>query len=209
MRIGVTGPCHPNPCHNGGTCEISETYRGDTFIGYVCKCASGFNGIHCQHSKINDLLMKICCVAANSIVSVAQLWDCDTHTHTVQFFSTKPKDRCSDLIDLLTRMNWLSFTHGKKINLVIVAYGKISQFIKSRLGLYIYVGRFDVCYLFLLFLLTFSNFYPEDQHWHAKCLWNDLTGGSFKHKHAFRTRSLNRFFFSHIVHLLLFLLIIF
>ncbi|XP_016110065.1 EGF-like repeat and discoidin I-like domain-containing protein 3 [Sinocyclocheilus grahami] len=45
------GPCHPNPCHNGGTCEISETFRGDTFIGYVCKCPSGFNGIHCQHSK--------------------------------------------------------------------------------------------------------------------------------------------------------------
>lgn len=46
-----SGPCVPNPCHNGGTCEISEAYRGDTFIGYVCKCPRGFNGIHCQHSK--------------------------------------------------------------------------------------------------------------------------------------------------------------
>ncbi|KAI4891731.1 hypothetical protein NFI96_020859 [Prochilodus magdalenae] len=45
------GPCHPNPCHNGGMCEVSETYRGDTFIGYVCKCAPGFNGIHCQHTS--------------------------------------------------------------------------------------------------------------------------------------------------------------
>uniref|UniRef100_A0A3Q2P2I4 EGF like repeats and discoidin domains 3 n=1 Tax=Fundulus heteroclitus TaxID=8078 RepID=A0A3Q2P2I4_FUNHE len=42
-------PCHPNPCHNRGTCEISETYRGDTFIGYVCKCPPGFSGVHCQH----------------------------------------------------------------------------------------------------------------------------------------------------------------
>ncbi|MBN3271089.1 EDIL3 protein, partial [Polyodon spathula] len=42
--------CHPNPCHNGGTCEISETYRGDSFIGYVCKCPLGYNGIHCQHN---------------------------------------------------------------------------------------------------------------------------------------------------------------
>lgn len=48
----LAGPCVPNPCHNGGTCEISEAYRGDTFIGYVCKCPRGFNGIHCQHSKL-------------------------------------------------------------------------------------------------------------------------------------------------------------
>lgn len=49
----LTGPCLPNPCHNGGICEISEAYRGDTFIGYVCKCPQGFNGIHCQHSKFH------------------------------------------------------------------------------------------------------------------------------------------------------------
>ncbi|TNN74438.1 EGF-like repeat and discoidin I-like domain-containing protein 3 [Liparis tanakae] len=48
-----SGPCHPNPCHNRGTCEISETYRGDTFIGYVCKCPPGFSGVHCQHN-INE-----------------------------------------------------------------------------------------------------------------------------------------------------------
>ncbi|XP_027720048.1 EGF-like repeat and discoidin I-like domain-containing protein 3 [Vombatus ursinus] len=53
------GPCLPNPCHNGGTCEISEAYRGDTFIGYVCKCPKGFNGIHCQHN-INECESEPC-----------------------------------------------------------------------------------------------------------------------------------------------------
>lgn len=52
----LSGPCIPNPCHNGGTCEISEAYRGDTFIGYVCKCRRGFNGIHCQHSKLSMVI---------------------------------------------------------------------------------------------------------------------------------------------------------
>ncbi|KAF7250525.1 EGF-like repeat and discoidin I-like domain-containing protein 3 [Varanus komodoensis] len=50
ISVARKGPCNPNPCHNGGTCEISEAYRGDTFIGYACKCPEGFNGIHCQHS---------------------------------------------------------------------------------------------------------------------------------------------------------------
>lgn len=53
LSLFHAGPCHPNPCHNRGTCEISETYRGDTFIGYVCKCPPGFSGVHCQHSKSN------------------------------------------------------------------------------------------------------------------------------------------------------------
>lgn len=54
----LLGPCLPNPCHNGGMCEISEAYRGDTFIGYVCKCPEGFNGIHCQHSKFHMVTFK-------------------------------------------------------------------------------------------------------------------------------------------------------
>lgn len=49
----VNGPCHPNPCHNRGACEMSESFRGDTFIGYICKCSPGFSGIHCQHN-INE-----------------------------------------------------------------------------------------------------------------------------------------------------------
>ncbi|XP_032297400.1 neurogenic locus notch homolog protein 2-like [Coturnix japonica] len=53
------GPCLPNPCHNGGMCEISEAYRGDTFIGYVCKCPEGFNGIHCQHN-VNECESEPC-----------------------------------------------------------------------------------------------------------------------------------------------------
>ncbi|XP_021235778.1 EGF-like repeat and discoidin I-like domain-containing protein 3 isoform X2 [Numida meleagris] len=53
------GPCLPNPCHNGGMCEISEAYRGDTFIGYVCKCPEGFNGIHCQHN-VNECEAEPC-----------------------------------------------------------------------------------------------------------------------------------------------------
>ncbi|XP_066195412.1 EGF-like repeat and discoidin I-like domain-containing protein 3 [Sylvia atricapilla] len=53
------GPCLPNPCHNGGMCEISEAYRGDTFIGYVCKCPQGFNGIHCQHN-VNECEAEPC-----------------------------------------------------------------------------------------------------------------------------------------------------
>lgn len=55
----LSGPCIPNPCHNGGTCEISEAYRGDTFIGYVCKCPRGFNGIHCQHSKSSTVIVLL------------------------------------------------------------------------------------------------------------------------------------------------------
>ena len=55
----LSGPCTPNPCHNGGTCEISEAYRGDTFIGYVCKCPRGFNGIHCQHSKSSTVFVLL------------------------------------------------------------------------------------------------------------------------------------------------------
>lgn len=53
------GPCHPNPCHNRGTCEVSESYRGDTFIGYICKCPPGFSGVHCQHN-INECEREPC-----------------------------------------------------------------------------------------------------------------------------------------------------
>ncbi|XP_072372322.1 EGF-like repeat and discoidin I-like domain-containing protein 3 isoform X1 [Scyliorhinus torazame] len=55
----TAGACQPNPCHNGGTCEVSDTYRGDTFIGYICRCPDGFSGIHCQHN-INECEFEPC-----------------------------------------------------------------------------------------------------------------------------------------------------
>ncbi|XP_075448773.1 EGF-like repeat and discoidin I-like domain-containing protein 3 isoform X6 [Ascaphus truei] len=69
----TAGPCHPNPCHNGGTCEISEAYRGDTFIGYVCKCTHGFNGKHCQHRCSGPLGME------GGIISNQQITASSTH----------------------------------------------------------------------------------------------------------------------------------
>ncbi|KAK7120918.1 hypothetical protein R3I94_020790 [Phoxinus phoxinus] len=53
------GLCRPNPCHNGGVCELSETYRGDTFVGYLCRCPLGFDGVHCQHN-VNECEKNPC-----------------------------------------------------------------------------------------------------------------------------------------------------
>ncbi|XP_050976456.1 EGF-like repeat and discoidin I-like domain-containing protein 3 isoform X2 [Labeo rohita] len=55
----VIGPCRPNPCHNQGVCELSETYRGDTFVGYLCRCPLGFDGVHCQHN-VNECEKNPC-----------------------------------------------------------------------------------------------------------------------------------------------------
>ncbi|KAM4634047.1 EGF-like repeat and discoidin I-like domain-containing protein 3 [Polymixia lowei] len=46
----LNGPCQPNPCHNGGMCETTETHRGEIFLGYLCHCSPGYAGIHCQHN---------------------------------------------------------------------------------------------------------------------------------------------------------------
>ena len=70
----LSGPCIPNPCHNGGTCEISEAYRGDTFIGYVCKCPRGFNGIHCQHSKSSPVIVLLLLLIANYASHYHSYW---------------------------------------------------------------------------------------------------------------------------------------
>lgn len=85
----LSGPCIPNPCHNGGTCEISEAYRGDTFIGYVCKCPRGFNGIHCQHSKLvifNVLLFFIDLVCTSHYPSCLQSSHRCVEQHEAQAF---------------------------------------------------------------------------------------------------------------------------
>ncbi|KAI4890426.1 hypothetical protein NFI96_010812 [Prochilodus magdalenae] len=46
--------CHPNPCHNGGICEV-----GEASVGYLCNCPPGFSGIHCQHN-INECEINPC-----------------------------------------------------------------------------------------------------------------------------------------------------
>ena len=33
--------CHPNPCHNGGTCTEANG-------GYVCTCNEGYKGTECE-----------------------------------------------------------------------------------------------------------------------------------------------------------------
>lgn len=47
------GPCNPNPCKNDGQCEVvAPTRRGDVFNEYICKCQTGFEGVHCQISRL-------------------------------------------------------------------------------------------------------------------------------------------------------------
>ncbi|XP_051484251.1 lactadherin isoform X2 [Apus apus] len=52
------GPCHPNPCHNGGECQPVPN-RGDVFTDYICKCPAGYDGVHCQNSK-NECYSQPC-----------------------------------------------------------------------------------------------------------------------------------------------------
>ncbi|XP_014644127.1 PREDICTED: lactadherin isoform X1 [Ceratotherium simum simum] len=44
-----TGPCIPNPCRNDAECHvIDDAHRGDVFTQYVCRCARGYTGPHCE-----------------------------------------------------------------------------------------------------------------------------------------------------------------
>ncbi|CAL1594873.1 unnamed protein product [Knipowitschia caucasica] len=44
-----TGPCIPNPCLNGGQCElVSERRRGDVFSHYYCECPPEATGENCN-----------------------------------------------------------------------------------------------------------------------------------------------------------------
>ena len=43
--VVISDICSPNPCYNGGTCSISH--------GKVeCHCPDGYDGDHCESSKI-------------------------------------------------------------------------------------------------------------------------------------------------------------
>uniref|UniRef100_A0A8C6LV02 Milk fat globule EGF and factor V/VIII domain containing n=1 Tax=Nothobranchius furzeri TaxID=105023 RepID=A0A8C6LV02_NOTFU len=61
LHISVQpGPCSPNPCKNDGSCEvIAPTRRGDVFSEYLCRCQSGFEGVHCQ-INVNDCANQPC-----------------------------------------------------------------------------------------------------------------------------------------------------
>lgn len=54
----LKGPCSPNPCENDAVCEVTaQSRRGDVFSEYVCKCQPGFEGVHCQNSKSDPVLL--------------------------------------------------------------------------------------------------------------------------------------------------------
>ena len=36
--------CSPNPCGNGGACQLDESVEG----GYSCACPEGFTGVDCM-----------------------------------------------------------------------------------------------------------------------------------------------------------------
>nr|XP_060611162.1 lactadherin isoform X2 [Anolis sagrei ordinatus] len=52
------GPCHPNPCQNGGVCELVPN-RGDVFTEYTCKCPEGYDGKLCQ-KNMNECASQPC-----------------------------------------------------------------------------------------------------------------------------------------------------
>uniref|UniRef100_A0A1A8H516 Milk fat globule-EGF factor 8 protein n=1 Tax=Nothobranchius korthausae TaxID=1143690 RepID=A0A1A8H516_9TELE len=59
-NLTETGPCSPNPCKNDGSCEVvAPTRRGDVFSEYLCRCQSGFEGVHCQ-TNVNDCANQPC-----------------------------------------------------------------------------------------------------------------------------------------------------
>lgn len=50
---GLPCPSNENPCHNGGVCL-------PLLNSYLCKCASGYNGLHCEFcERANNFLREI------------------------------------------------------------------------------------------------------------------------------------------------------
>lgn len=47
---GLPCPSNENPCHNGGVCL-------PLLNSYLCKCASSYNGLHCEFCKFIQFLV--------------------------------------------------------------------------------------------------------------------------------------------------------
>lgn len=128
-----TGPCHPNPCHNRGMCEISETYRGDTFIGYVCKCPPGFSGVHCQRSKWAVFLL---------------FWNVETlyhrDLHIIYFRSTKA---CKASIhqDFLGKAEWSVTGLLFKVGDIFLLWQQWLFSSKRKIGAYLQLPNKGLC----------------------------------------------------------------
>lgn len=48
---GLPCPSNENPCHNGGVCL-------PLLNSYLCKCASGYNGLHCEFCKFDQFIRR-------------------------------------------------------------------------------------------------------------------------------------------------------
>ena len=49
LKLTDTDECSSNPCQNGATCD-------DQTNMYMCNCAAGFEGDHCQTGKFSVML---------------------------------------------------------------------------------------------------------------------------------------------------------
>lgn len=68
------GPCHPNPCHNNGECQLVPN-RGDVFTEYICKCPAGYDGVHCQNSEyIEGQAGEACPLRAWGVCAAVTVW---------------------------------------------------------------------------------------------------------------------------------------
>ena len=45
--------CDSSPCDNGGTCTVDELGMG------TCECPLGYQGLYCEDSKYNKLVMVL------------------------------------------------------------------------------------------------------------------------------------------------------
>lgn len=50
-RLCEISSCSPNPCANGGSCQLDDSAQG----GYLCTCSEGYTGTNCDED-INECL---------------------------------------------------------------------------------------------------------------------------------------------------------